>query len=82
MSDGLDQAQAAFHVSAIWDEEAGVFFSQSDIPGLHVEAETFEAFVTLVHALAPEMIADNTALGGKPVAIQIVARRDVVLSAA
>ena len=27
-------------VTAIWDEEAQVFYSKSDIHGLHIEAET------------------------------------------
>ena len=36
-----------------------MFYSQSDIPGLHIEAATFDEFVALVRDLAPEMIADN-----------------------
>jgi Domain of unknown function (DUF1902) len=48
-----------FTVTAIWDPEAKVFTSQSDIPGLVVEAATFEELVDLVEALAPEVIAAN-----------------------
>jgi hypothetical protein len=48
-----------FKVTAIWDEEAEVFTSQSNIPGLVVEADTFEEFVSLVEALAPEMLQAN-----------------------
>jgi Domain of unknown function (DUF1902) len=36
-----------------------VFTSQSNIPGLVVEADTFEDFVSLVEALAPEMLQAN-----------------------
>ena len=49
----------AFVITATWDAEAGVFTSQSNIPGLVVEAETFEEFVQLVQTLAPEIIAAN-----------------------
>lgn len=48
-----------FIVTANWDDEAKVFTSTSDIPGLVVEADTFEEFVSLVEALAPEMLAAN-----------------------
>ena len=49
----------AFKVSAIWDSEAKVFTSQSDITGLVIEADTFEEFVSLVGDLAPEVLAAN-----------------------
>ena len=35
----------SFMVTANWDQNAQVFTSQSDIPGLVVEAETFEEFI-------------------------------------
>ncbi len=54
-----NSSSASFTVTAIWDPEAGVYYSQSNIPGLHVEAATFDEFVALVRDLAPEMIADN-----------------------
>ena len=30
-----------FFVKAVWDEDKMVFYSDSDIVGLHIEAETF-----------------------------------------
>ena len=48
-----------FKITAVWDSEAEVFTSTSDIPGLVVEADTFEEFVSLVEVLAPEMLAAN-----------------------
>ena len=48
-----------FKVTAIWDDDAKVFTSSSNIPGLVIEAETFEEFVALVEVLAPQMLADN-----------------------
>ena len=37
-------------VTAIWDADARVFYLESDIKGLHVEADTLEAFEALVAA--------------------------------
>ncbi len=54
------------HVTAVWDAEAGVFVSRSTIPGLVIEAETFDAFMDLVKALAPEMIAHNLPTAARP----------------
>jgi hypothetical protein len=48
-----------FKVTAIWDQEAEMFTSHSNIPGLVVEADTFEEFVSLVEVLAPEMLEAN-----------------------
>lgn len=73
---------ASFTVTATWDPEAGVFYSQSDIPGLHVEAATFDEFVALVRDLAPEMIADNLPQAKGPFTVHIEGRCDLVLSAA
>lgn len=73
---------AVFTVTATWDAEAGVFYSQSNIPGLHIEAASFDEFVALVRDLAPEMIADNLPRVAGPISVQIEARRDLVLPAA
>lgn len=48
-----------YSVTAIWDEEAQVFYSQSDIRGLHIEAETLDEFESLVVDLAPDLIVEN-----------------------
>ena len=48
-----------FHITAIWDEDAGVFYSDSNIVGLHVEAETIEEFRAIAIDLGPEMILAN-----------------------
>ena len=82
MSAEPDHSPASFTVTATWDAEAGVFYSQSDIPGLHVEAATFDEFVALVRDLAPEMIADNLPQAQGPFAVHIEGRCDLVISAA
>lgn len=46
-------------VTAIWDEEAQVFYSESDIYGLHIEAATLDEFESLIVDLAPDLIIEN-----------------------
>ena len=48
-----------FFVKAVWDDEAKVFYSDSDIVGLHVEAETLERFHEILVDIAPELILSN-----------------------
>jgi hypothetical protein len=71
-----------FNVAAIWDNEAKVFVSQSDIPGLVIEAETFDAFVSLVDRLAPVMIADNLPEARGDFTVHVSAQRDMQVTAA
>lgn len=48
-----------FHVTALWDDEAKVYYCESDIIGLHVEAATIEEFEEVMLDVAPGLIADN-----------------------
>lgn len=48
-----------FYVTAIWDEEAGIYYSESDIIGLHIEAETIEEFEQVIDEFAAELIIEN-----------------------
>ncbi|MGF9562736.1 DUF1902 domain-containing protein [Neorhizobium sp. JUb45] len=49
----------SFFVHAIWDDEAKVFYSESDIDGLHIEAPTMDVFEEVVLDVAADMIAAN-----------------------
>jgi predicted RNase H-like HicB family nuclease len=71
-----------FNVAAIWDNDAKVFVSQSDIPGLVIEAETFDEFVSLVDQLAPVMVADNVPEMRGNFTVHVSAQRDMRLTAA
>ena len=51
-----------FYVRAEWDAEAGVFISETNIPGLHVEADTLADFLSVAEELAPAMLAANVPL--------------------
>ena len=46
---GLDEATHLYHVLA------------SDIPGLNVEAGTFEEFVSIVEAVSPDLLGSEAA---------------------
>lgn len=52
-------SKKAFHVRAIWDEEAKVFYSESDIFGLHIEARTLEEFEEVLFEVASELVVAN-----------------------
>jgi len=51
--------QRVFHVTAIWDDEAKVYYCDSDIIGLHVEARTIDEFEAVMLDVAPGLIVDN-----------------------
>lgn len=51
--------QRNFHIRAVWDAEASVWYSDSDISGLHIEAATFEEFQSAVNEFAAELIVEN-----------------------
>jgi len=48
-----------FTVHALWDDDAKVFCSESNIIGLHIEADTLEQFEKIMDELAPELIIAN-----------------------
>ena len=49
----------SFTVTALWDDDAKVYYSQSDIDGLHIEAETLDEFESIMMDLGPELIVAN-----------------------
>jgi len=69
-----------FKVTATWDPEAKVFTSTSNIPGLVVEADTFEEFVSLVGALAPEMLEANMPRAKRPFHFDIELHRTLAVA--
>ena len=48
-----------FSVKPVWDDEAQVYYAQSDIEGLHIEASSLEEFEEIVIEEAPELIMAN-----------------------
>ncbi|MEP0260386.1 MAG: DUF1902 domain-containing protein [Roseibium sp.] len=48
-----------FYVKARWDDDAKVFYSDSDIIGLHIEANTIEEFEDIAMEVAPMLVLEN-----------------------
>ena len=48
-----------FLIHAVWDEDARVFYAESDVPGLNVEAATLQAFVEVLKDVLPDLIGTN-----------------------
>ncbi len=48
-----------FRVHAVWDAEAEVFYSVSDIEGFHIEASNRDEFEAIMKDVAPELIVSN-----------------------
>lgn len=48
-----------FYIKAVWDSDANVFISESDIVGLHIEAETIEEFERVMRRHATGLIVEN-----------------------
>lgn len=55
----------SFYVKAIWDPEAEVWTSQSNIQGLVLETATLAEFESLAKHFAPELLAENLGLSGE-----------------
>lgn len=48
-----------FFIRAVWDAEAKIYVSESDIEGLHIEAPTLDAFEDVMNDTAIELIMNN-----------------------
>ena len=48
-----------YKVRLIWDGEARVWYTHTDIPGLCLEADTFDELVEEVRSAAPAMLELN-----------------------
>jgi hypothetical protein len=64
-----------FKISAIWDSSLGVFVSEGDVPGLVIEIDTFEEFMAMVEALAPDLIEANLPEALRPFVFEMHAHR-------
>ena len=74
--------KSSYYVKALWDPEAAVWTSESDIPGLVIEANTLTEFEVLIWELAPEMLATNENISGERVSVDFsaAARREVAIA--
>jgi Domain of unknown function (DUF1902) len=49
----------AFFVKAIWDDEAKVWISETDIEGLFINAKDLDEFEEVVNEFAGELVLEN-----------------------
>ncbi len=52
-------SRQTFHVKAIWDAEAAVFYSESDIIGLHIEAADLDTLEQILLTEAADLVVAN-----------------------
>jgi hypothetical protein len=63
-------------IRVLWDGDASVWVATSDdVPGLVVEASTYDEVVSQVRVLAPELLELNGVLTGKMVDLHFLADR-------
>ena len=55
----MQSMKRMFFVRALWDEDAKVYYSESDIFGLHIEAATIDEFETVMNDVAADLIVSN-----------------------
>ena len=58
-------AKRSYSVRAIWDEEAGVYYADSDIVGLHIEASNLDEFEEIMMEVAPGLVIANHVTGAE-----------------
>lgn len=79
----MSEKPAMLDVRAEWDDEAGVWIATSeDVPGLCVEASTFDELVDVATELTPELLELNHVEISGPVSIHITAERTMTAKAA
>jgi hypothetical protein len=64
----------SYYVKASWDPEASVWISETDIPGLVIEADTLAEFEAAMVELTPEMLAANQSLKNVRVSVDFTAQ--------
>lgn len=72
-----------FEVHAQWDDQAHVWYATSDdLPGLCVEANTFDDLVKVAMELAPELLELNQVSVDGSLSLHITAERTLLAKAA
>jgi hypothetical protein len=72
----------SYYVKAAWDPEAAVWISETDIPGLVIEADTLAEFEQAMLQYAPEMLMANEGHGRESIFLDFSAnaRRELALA--
>lgn len=73
------EQQALLTIQIEWDGEAEIWFvKESDIPGLHAEAETQDHMLEILREVIPELVQSNLKKKARPhteVPFELIARR-------
>ena len=70
-------------IHAEWDDEARVWYATSeDVPGLCVEASTFDDLVEIATGLTPDLLEANHVPMTDPISLHITAERRILARAA
>lgn len=70
----------SYYVKAVWDPDASVWISETDIPGLVIEAATLSEFESLMVELAPEMLEANNECHAGNVPLMFTAQRQMAIA--
>lgn len=63
----MKRPEDKFFVVAMWDEEGKVWYvAETNVPGLHVEAENPAEMISELQTLVPEMLTANGVRHGAP----------------
>lgn len=80
----LARSAKVLKIQASWDAEARVWYvCESDVPGLHAEAESQEELLEVLKDILPELIEANShgrSKGQRDVPFELIARRREMLS--
>lgn len=77
----MSETKMAYVVHVGQDSETHRYYvDASDIPGLNVEADTFEEFVNIVQDIAPDLLGQNAS--GSEISLQqvVVLRKQEVMN--
>jgi hypothetical protein len=72
--------QSAYYVRALWDPEASVWISETNVPGLVIEANTLSEFESLIVELTPELLEANTDSHAETVPLLFTAERQLAIA--
>ncbi len=48
-----------FYVKALWDDEANIWYSETDIEGLFINAKDLDEFEEVINEFAGELVLEN-----------------------
>ena len=48
-----------FYVKALWDDEANIWYSETDIQGLFINAKDLDEFEEVINEFAGELVLEN-----------------------